>query len=55
MLTEPTVCACPTGPTTVARFEAEQLVAVERRHRRDCGRRSTYADPRDYLTELPRK
>ena len=44
-------CICPGGrPTTVARFEAEQLVAVELRHRWDCGRRSTYADPRDYLT-----
>lgn len=50
MLTDPTVCICPNGPTTVATFRNEQLVSVELRHRWDCGRRSTYADPRDYLT-----
>lgn len=52
-----TRCACPTGPTPIATFRDQQLVEVELRHLRatGCGMRSRWMDPRDYLTELPRR
>lgn len=43
---DPTRCWCPSGPTTVARWVAEQLVTVEHRHH--CGMASTWTTPAAY-------
>jgi len=51
---DPTACLCPAGPVTVATFDQQMLVDVERRHLRStgCGMATERVAPWDYLVDV---